>query len=188
MSAADWSKRREQFEFALSFLGSWWREWTIALALIVLVLGWRKHNADQQAIGQLRERFRVADSTLKIVRPAVMHYDTVIVRDTVKLNRVIAQLKTLHDTARITDTLWVKRFVTTSDSAIQACTELSNDCQAFRTNATAVIAAQDTKIRALESLKAPHPCGFMWGIGPAVVYGGGVHAGVGATVGVGCRF
>lgn len=188
MTAADWTRRREQMELAFSFLGSWWREATILGVLVFAVIGWHRHNVAQQEIGALQEKLHVADSTLKVARPLVKVYDTQIVHDTLKLNRIVTQLKTLHDTTRIHDTTWVKAYIATADSGLKVCSELSNDCQAFRANATAVIAAQDTKIHALESLKRPHPCGFVWALGPSVVYGGGVHAGLGATVGVGCRF
>lgn len=188
MSAADWSRRREQVELALAFLGSWWREWLIVAVLAFAVIGWHRHNADQQAIGALREKMRVADSTLKVAKPLIKVYDTQIIHDTLKLNRVIAQLKTLHDTARITDTVWVKQYIAATDSLKDRCTELAHDCDAFRVNATQVIAAQDVKIHALESLKRPHPCGFAWSVGPSLVKSNGYHAGVGVTAGIGCRF
>lgn len=188
MTAADWTRRREHIELALSFLASWWREWLIVAVLAFAVIGWHKHNADQQAIGALREKMRVADSTLRVAKPLIKVYDTQIVHDTLKLNRIVTQLKTLRDTERIHDTTWVKTYIAATDSGLKVCHDLVNACSAFKVNATAVMEAQDTKIRALESLKRPHPCGFAWSVGPSLVKSSGYHAGVGVTAGIGCRF
>ena len=189
MTAADWSRRREQFELALTFAASWWREFAILALALTLGTCWHQHNVEQQQMGALHERLRAADSTIALKVPLVKVYDGAIVHDTVKLNHVIAQLKMLHDTARIHDTVWVKAFVAATDSLKDRCTELSNDCQQFRANATAVMQAQDTKIKALESIKKARPCGLSWALGAGIIREGhAFEAGPALTVGVGCRF
>ena len=190
MTADERNRRREHIELALTLLGSYWREALICAVLAFGVIGWRKHNADQQAIGAAREIIRVQDSTLKARKPLVARYDTAIVHDTVKLNRILMRLASIHDTvtAHITDTVFVKAYIAATDSTVKACRELSADCEQYRQNASAVIAAQDVKIRALESLKRPRPCGFAWSLGPGLVKSNGYHAGIGVTAGIGCRF
>ena len=189
MTAADWSNRRAQLESAVGFVIRYWQAFAIAALVLTVGTCWHQHNVEQQAIGALRERLHTADSTLKIARPLVKVYDTAIVHDTVKLNHVIAQLKTLHDTARIRDTIWVKQYIATTDSLQDRCTELSKDCEQFRANATAVISAQDTKIKALEAFTKPKPCGFAWALGAGVVRERtAFEIGPAVTVGIGCRF
>lgn len=192
MTAADWSKRREQFDLALTFLASWWREGLIVGVLAFAVIGWHKHNADQQAIGALREQMRVADSVIALKVPLVKVYEGAIVHDTVATTRTITRARTLRDTVlqQIHDTTVVLRYVAVTDSMRQACSELTHDCAAFRENALAVMHAQDTKIKALETLKRPKPCGLSWTLGPSVARtsSGWTVAPFAATAGIGCRF
>lgn len=190
MTAADWAKRREQVEFALSFLASWWREALILGVLLFGIIGWHQHNVAERALGALTERMRVADSTIKATKPLVTVYDTKIVHDTVKLNRIITKLNSIRDTMRIHDTVWVKQFIASADSLKASCTELSRDCDVFRRNATAVIGAQDTKIRALEAMKRSRPCGLDWTLGPAIARttDGWRVAPFSIAAGIGCRF
>ena len=189
MTAADWSTRRAQLESAIGLVVKYWQPFAIAALVAAVGTCWHQHNLDEQAEGALAVELRVADSALKARKPALARYDTAIVHDTVKLNHVIAQLKTLHDTARIRDTIWVKQYIAATDSTVKACTELSRDCEQFRANATAVIAAQDTKIKALEAFKKPKPCGFAWALGAGIVRERtAFEIGPAFTVGIGCRF
>lgn len=192
MNAADWTKHREQFELVLAFLASWWREALIVGVLAFGAIGWHKHNADERALGALQFQLHAADSVAKIVKPVVVHYDTVVQRDTRIVYRSVARVDSIRDTvlAHITDTLVVKQYVAATDSMRHACTELANDCETFRANATKLIGAQNTEITALKKIKAPHPCGLTWSLGPAVARttDGWRLAPFAATAGIGCRF
>lgn len=188
MTADERNRRREHIEFAASFIVSWWREFAIGILAIASVWAFLSYGKAQRAVGAANEIVRVQDSTLKLRVPLVKVYDTKLVHDTLKLSRIITRLDSIRDTMRVTDTIWVKQYIATADSTVKACRELSADCEQYRQNASAVIVAQDVKIRALESLKKSRPCGFAWSVGPSLVKSNGYHAGVGVTAGIGCRF
>jgi hypothetical protein len=54
----------------------------------------------------------------------------------------VTETETLHDTvlAHLTDTVLVKTFVATADTQARVCTEVTNDCAAFRVAANQEIA------------------------------------------------
>lgn len=135
-----------------------WREALIVavvLALGVTVQRWKTALRNQ---GIAEERYRVADSTLKAVTPKLARVDTLVVRDTVKVRVAINHVVTMTDTVlhHLTDTVLVKQFVTKADSAAKACSELSNDCQAFRAYATQTINALNQKLAAAPQAKPVH--------------------------------
>lgn len=61
-------------------------------------------------------------------------------RDTVWL-RAKARVDTLRDSVltRLTDTVYVREYVTRTDSALRACSALADDCRQFRLRADALI-------------------------------------------------
>ncbi len=137
-----------------------WKEGVIALLVVVLMAACHARDNALKAEGIAVERYRVADSTLKVVTPKLAHVDTLLVHDTVKVRRLVTSVETLHDTvlAHLTDTVRVKEFITKADSAAKACVELSNDCQAFRAFATQKIAALESKLSV-----APPTTSRRWG-------------------------
>ncbi len=133
---------------ALTLLLKYWQTTLAGAAIIFGAVMWHEHNVAEVAKGVAVERTRVADSTLKAIKPQLARTDTLVVRDTVKVRIAVDRVITLRDTvlAHLTDTVLVKQFVTRADSAAKACVELSNDCQAFRTYATATIHALERKV------------------------------------------
>jgi hypothetical protein len=128
----------------------YWREFAIVAAIGVLLLAWQKHNADERALGALRERTRVADSTIAAHAKPLIIAETLLVHDTLKVKVAINHVTTFTDTVlrHLTDTVVVKEFVAKADSAAKVCTELANDCATFRREATATIDALRQKLAA----------------------------------------
>jgi hypothetical protein len=126
--------------------------------LLSTAMVWAIHQRDDahRLQGIAEERARVADSSLAVLRPQLAHRDTVLVRDTVRVTRLIARVDSLRDTllVHLTDTIRVKEYVARTDSALQACSELTHDCAAFRVSATATIRALEQKLAAQPAL---HP-------------------------------
>jgi len=137
------------------------RYWQIGLAVAAVAFGavmWHEHNVAEVEKGVAQERYRVADATVKAIRSQLVHTDTLVVRDTVKVRVAVDRVVTLRDTvlSHLTDTVLVKQFVTRADSAAKACVELSNDCQAFRAYATQTIKALEQKVTTAPVAKPPH--------------------------------
>lgn len=134
----------------LALLLRYWKE----AAIVGLVLGLVAmcHARDNALVqrGQALQRAHVADSTLRAVTPKLARVDTLLVRDTVRVPHLIAKVDTLRDTllTHLTDTLLVKEYVTRTDSAINACSDLLGDCTAFRVYATTTIQALRDKLSA----------------------------------------
>ncbi len=128
----------------------YWQTGLVGAAIVFGGIMWHEHNVAEVEKGQALERIRVADSTLKAIRPAMARVDTLLVHDTVKVRVAINHVVTMTDTVlrHLTDTVLVKQFVTRADSAAKVCSELSNDCQAFRALATQQIAALNVKLAA----------------------------------------
>lgn len=190
MTAADWTKRREQIDTAIRFVLTYWQPF--ALGALVLVVGGMiaAYGRKEREAGMWQEKFRVADSIVAKKSPLVTIYDTRIVHDTLKLNRLITRLDSIRDTMRIHDTIWVKQFVAQAESTAKACSETATDCLAFRENATAVMHAQATEITALKKMPHRGPCGLDVTLGPAVARttDGWRVAPFSVTAGIGCRF
>lgn len=125
-----------------------------ALALGLMAACHARDNA-LKAEGIAVERYRVADSTLRVVTPQLARVDTLLVRDTVTVRTAVNRVRTLRDTllVHLTDTVLVKQFVTRADSAAAACVELVTDCSAFRAFATQKIAALESKLNVAPSMK-----------------------------------
>lgn len=134
----------------LALVLKYWKAGVVALALIVALTAWHQRDNALVARGKAIEQARVADSTLKAVKPQLARTDTLVVHDTVKVRYAISRLDTLRDTllTHLTDTVLVKEYVTRADSVAKACTELSNDCAAFRAYASQTIAALQAKVKA----------------------------------------
>lgn len=134
----------------IALLLHYWQAATLVAALSFGALEWHLHNQSEIEKGQAIERMRVADSTLKAIKPQMARVDTLIVRDTVRVRVAINHVVQMTDTVlhHLTDTVLVKEFVTKADSAAKACSELSNDCQAFRSYATQTINALNQKLTA----------------------------------------
>lgn len=128
----------------------YWKAGIVALAILVTLGAIHARDVANVDRGKAIEQARVADSTLKAVKPQLTRTDTLVVHDTVRVRYAISLLDTLRDTllTHLTDTVLVKEYVTRADSVAKACTELSNDCAAFRAYATQTIAALQSKANA----------------------------------------
>lgn len=176
MTAAHWNARDAVKAFVLAHVGPV----TVITAFTVLstALLWAIHQRDAEHVryGIASERARVADSALAVLRPQLAHRDTVLVRDTVRVMRLVARVDSLRDTLLIhlTDTVRVLQYVARTDSALKACSDLSHDCAAFRESATATIRALEQKLAAQPALaKRPsllHDASrFVFGLGVGVL-------------------
>lgn len=127
-----------------------WKEGAAIVLVIMATVLWQQKTAALVREGRALERVRVADSILAIEKPIVVRLDTVVQHDTRTVTRTIARVDSLRDTllVHLTDTLVVKEYVARTDSALKACTELSNDCAAFRASALTAIKALETKLAA----------------------------------------
>lgn len=142
---------------ALTLLLRFWRESLIAVLIVGLIASCvsRDHRIAARAVAQ--EHSRQADSVLGVVTPRLAKVETLFVRDTVKVRVAINHVTVLRDTLllHLTDTVMVKEYVARTDSVVQACTELSNDCATFRSLATQKIAALETKLAAQPAMHQP---------------------------------
>ncbi len=150
----------------MMLLVKYWREAGIAVLFLVLVGYCQARDRAKVAEGQAQERYRVADSTLRVIKPQLAHTDTVLVRDTIRLTRLVPALQVIHDTLlrHLTDTVLVRQFIEKADSTVQACTDLLSSCTLFRRQATATIAALEAKAAAIPAA-APRSCvatGALW--------------------------
>lgn len=104
--------------------------------------------------GARAERDRQAAAVVKHVKPEVAKAETVFVRDTVRLWKIVTRWDTAYvDVVKhLTDTVYVKAALATADSAIKACSLTVLDCGVLR-------ARQDTLIQALtvRLANAPRP-------------------------------
>jgi hypothetical protein len=176
MTAADWNARDAVKALVLAHIGPL----TVigVCTLLSSAMLWAIHQRDAEHVryGIAVERARVADSALAVLRPQLAHRDTVLVRDTVKVTRLVARVDSLRDTllVHLTDTIRVKEFVARTDAALLACSEMKSDCAEFRESATATIRALEQKLAAQPALqKRPsllHDAGrFVLGLGAGVL-------------------
>jgi hypothetical protein len=64
--------------------------------------------------------------------PIYQKAETLFVHDTVRLSRLVVQHDTILKEMRITDTVWVKNYIASSEATIKACTETVGDCTAAK--------------------------------------------------------
>lgn len=142
---------------ALALLVRYWKIAAIvALAGVATVL-WRRHDAAQQALGAARVRIRAQDSALAVGLRELAKVETLYVRDTVLVTRLATRTITLHDTvlAHLTDTVAVRSYIETADSAAHACLDLLQRCNERNRLAVERFAVYDAKIATLTA--APNP-------------------------------
>lgn len=134
----------------LALLLKYWKDALIGVLVLSLIASCvaRDHRIAAKAVAQVRSR--QADSVLRVITPQLVHTDTLLIRDTIKVRVAVERVVTLRDTVlrHLTDTVLVKQFVTRADSAAHACTELSNDCATFRALANQKMAALQAKLDA----------------------------------------
>lgn len=128
--------------------------WQPALIVLLLGVGVQQCHARDSALqekGRALERVRVADSTLRHLKPVLARAETLILRDTLRVRVAVDRVVTLRDTVlkHLTDTVLVRTFVERADSTVRACNDLVSDCQRFRVTANATIAALTEKVKAL---------------------------------------
>lgn len=143
-----------------------WREGLLVAAVIGLVLLWRAHDRAVADKARSELLYARADSTIKANAGKLARVDTLLVRDTVRVRETVTRLTTLRDTVlrHLTDTLLIREYVTRTDSAAHACTELSNDCAAFRTFALQRFAQDSIKLLVQPHVTTKPRFGFWPGV------------------------
>lgn len=126
----------------------YWREALIAAAVLVAVGYCRARDRAIADTARAEVVYARADSTIRANAPKFARVDTLVVRDTVRVRETVARVTTLRDTVlrHLTDTVLIREYVTRSDSAANACTELAHDCAAFRTFAFGRFAQDSIKL------------------------------------------
>jgi len=142
---------------ALAILTRYWREMIIGIAVLVIVGYCRARDhaiADRARAEVLYHR---ADSTVQANAPKLAHVDTLLVRDTVWVAKTAKAAAAIHDTVvnHLTDTGLVKEYIARTDTALNACTELSRDCQQFRAFAFERFAQDSIKLATQPRITAP---------------------------------
>ena len=145
-----------------------------ALLVGVLAVGWHEHSNRLIAEGERRAAVAHSDSILKVVTPERLRVDTLVQHQTRTVLKTVDQVRTLRDTVilHLTDTVRVKELIAKTDTALAACTDLTNSCAAFRRNAVAEIAALNEKVRSAVSVPAKS-CTVPAVLGALVGVGGG---------------
>ena len=135
---------------ALALLKTWGQPVALVGALTFGAVAWHAHNESERKLGIAEERGRVADSLLTVNATQLAKIDTVYRHDTVTLAHLVTKTHTLRDSLliHITDTLRVKEFIASSDSAIQACRDVVNDCQTFHNLAIRRFGLDSVKLQA----------------------------------------
>ncbi len=164
----------------IALLLKFWQPSLVAVALGFGALMWHEHNVAEVDRGVALERARVADSTLKSLKPLTAKAETLFVHDTVKLSRLVSHTDTLRDTVlkHLTDTVIVKAYVQASDSTIRVCRSVVTDCQAVQALLRQQISTLEVKLAAVP-VAQPRSCvntglvsgllGALGGFGVAVV-------------------
>ncbi len=170
---------------------------TAALGGLLAVFAWllialHQRDAANQRIGELKERLRAADSVVTVEGAKTTKLAPVVEHDTKVVTRTITRVDSLRDSVvRFVHDTTVLRYVAATDTALKACRDLSNSCDAFRVSATATIGALTTEVKSLRAMP-PKPR-RMCGLGGALGYGttydkAGFHVGPSLTAGVSCAF
>ena len=156
---------------ALLLAVRWWREAALLLLAGVLIASCHARDVALRDRGRAEERARVADSTLHAIRPLLARADTVLVHDTVRVRVAVDRVVTMTDTvlAHLTDTVLVKQYVQTADSAAKACSLLVTDCARYRGYAEQTIRALEAKLAAAAAV--PKKSCMLTTVGAAVVGG-----------------
>ena len=119
-----------------------------------VVRGWPgPSDVDPYASAIIRAHSRKMAADAQALREA----RTAVVHDSVTVTRAVATYHVIRDTTRLTDTVWVKQVLASSDSVVRACTELQSSCARFRVRADSVIAGLTLEHDALAAeVKALH--------------------------------
>lgn len=164
----------------LSLFLKYWQVPLVAVALGFGALMWHEHNVAEVGRGIALERARVADSTLKSLKPLTAKAETLFVHDTVKLSHLVSHTDTLRDTVlkHLQDTIYVKAYIQASDSTIKACTSALHDCATVQALLRQQVGALETKLAAVPVAR-PRSCvntglvsgllGALGGLGVAVI-------------------
>lgn len=138
----------------------------LALGIGLSLLLWPSHSDTDpyaQAIIAAHTRKMAADAQdLREARTALARADTSATRTIVRYRAVRG---IAGDTVRLTDTVWIKALIASSDSVVKSCTDLQESCARFRVRADSVIAGLHVENAALAAqVKALHPSrvGTLW--------------------------
>jgi hypothetical protein len=132
-----------------------------------------RHRGEADRIANADVAYRIADSISRSLAPKLAHVDTLVVHDTVTVRVAIDRVVTLRDTVlqHLTDTMLVKQYVARTDTALHACSELSDDCAQFRALAVQKFAADSNKFIAFKASIAPPPrFGFKSGAATGIAF------------------
>ncbi|MGJ0510248.1 MAG: hypothetical protein ACR652_24650 [Methylocystis sp.] len=137
----------------------WWREAAIVLLALGLIAYCQGRDRAKVREGIAQERYRIADSTLAVLKVAQRKIDSVFVRDTLRFTRWRDSVTIRHDTvlAHLTDTIRVKELIQVQDSAIATCTNLLSSCSARVLNLQDQLTQERAKVAAIP-LATPRSC------------------------------
>lgn len=138
-----------------------WRESLLALSAALLLGTWMSYRRALIMRGQAMEAARVTDSLLKANAVQITKVDTVLVEHLAKVPFVISKVDTLRQVVRehLTDTLVVKEYIEKTDSALQVCRSLTDECSTFRTLAQQRFSTYEQKIQNLQRVQSTMSCG-----------------------------
>lgn len=140
----------------------YWKAGLIAILVVTAIVLFKQRDTALVQRGKALERTRVADSTLKVLRPMLLRYDSALIAST-------ARLATRLDTARVRvrvqrDTVWLptgKPGVVVSveemqetETTLAGCSLVVQNCEAFRRTANATIASMQAKLDAQPTIVA----------------------------------
>ena len=127
-----------------------------------VVRGWPgPSDVDPYASAIIRAHSRKMAADAQALREA----HTALARADTSATRTLVRYRAVRgiagDTVRLTDTVWVKALIASSDSVVRSCTELQSSCALFRVRADSVIADLTTERDALQAeVKALRPSGL----------------------------
>jgi hypothetical protein len=138
--------------------------WGLALALLV-GYGWQQREA-----GRAEAVAKVWQASAKYWKGEALRVDSVYRVEVSDLANQLIAYEKLRDTVRITDTVWVKRFIRVADSTIAACTKTVATCDKKVEVRDSLIANQNRQIQALLKKKPSVWSKLPWLVGGYLIH------------------
>lgn len=127
---------------------------------------WHLHNVAEQQRGAAVVLNHQYDSTLKSIKQPLATVETLLVHDKRTVPVLATRVVTKTDTVlrHLTDTVLVKQYVTTADSAAKACVESINHCNEYKRLTDIKINTLESKLAVAPLLKPQHHLGadLLW--------------------------
>lgn len=109
----------------------------LAVAFAVAWVGERVGGAAHQSA--LRDSVRVARQDRERWQARVAELETALDAKAETVRVAVTRFRTVRDSVRLTDTVWVKEFVRVSDSTVRACSDLLTSCESFRASSGSLV-------------------------------------------------